>query len=230
MKKNYFLLLFCIIRLLPLSAQQRYWTVYDLWKNDGETAYFDKDYKQCVVAYDTLIAKYKGKYQQDAFFNRMTCMALSGDTARAIGQLKLMIDKGYHDVYYLHKNKDLQALTAHPRWNALNVRAETNLDIWEKRNGGKLPMVRREIMDMYEDELRFQQLAFYQNTYPNSGIKETTAELAAQQKAIQKVQFERLTQMIKENDGAMFGRTKIGRAAAQEIGRASCRERVLMPV
>ncbi len=216
MKKSIILFIFTQILFLNNNQAQsfRYWPVLDLWTSEAEKAYAKKDYKKCVVEYDSIIAHYQKFRYYDALINQATCAALGGDTARAFASIKIAINKGYNEVHHLTGTEDFSALYGFPKWQELVAQCQQNKDRYTKRQNIELPEVRDELLKMYDESQKNQRLNYYHQNY---GIfQEYSPEFLMKYKEETfKNQFARLIEMSKANGGIVFGKSKVGLDGAQ---------------
>ena len=212
-----------IVALLQLIAGNsanaqsfRYWPVLDLWKSEAEVAYSKKEYKKCVVEYDSIIAHYKKYNYTDALVNQATCAALGGDTAQAFLSIKTAINKGYREVHHLTGTQDFESLYQQPTWQTLVAQCKDNERRYLKRNKIELADMREELLTMYDESQKFQRLNYY---YQNYGMfQEYTPEFLMQFKnETFKNQFARLIELSKSHDGVVFGKSKVGMDCAQIV-------------
>ena len=218
MKKTILLLFFTqILAQNTANAQSfRYWPVLDLWTSPAEVAYAKKEYKKCVIEYDTIIAHYQKYSYYDALINQAACAALDNDTTQAFKSIKTAINKGYNEVHHLAGTQDFAALYEMPTWKTLVTECQQNKDRFTKRRNIELPDVRDELLKMYDESQKFQRWNYYHHNY---GIfQEYTAEFLMKFKdETFKNQFARLIEMSKAHDGIVFGKSKVGLDGAQIV-------------
>ncbi len=216
MKKSIILFIFTQILFLNNNQAQsfRYWPVLDLWTSEAEKAYAKKDYKKCVVEYDSIIAHYQKFRYYDALINQATCAALGGDTAQAFSSIKTAINKGYNEVHHLSGTQDFASLYQLPTWQNLVAQCQQNKERFTKRQNIALPEVRDELLKMYDESQKNQRLNYYHQNY--GLFQEYSPEFLMKYKEETfKNQFARLIEMSKANGGIVFGKSKVGLDGAQ---------------
>lgn len=194
----------------------RYWPVLDLWKSEAERAFSIKDYKKCVVEYDSIRVRYQKYSLNEVLINQATCAALDGDTTRAFSSVSTAVSKGYRELHHLQGNPFFERLSSYSTWQTLLQRCGENNARFVQRNKIELPEVREELLKMYDESQKFQQWNFYHQNY--AMYPEYTPELLMKFKdETFKNQFARLIELSKMHDGSVFGKSKVGSDGAQII-------------
>jgi tetratricopeptide (TPR) repeat protein len=103
--------------------------------------YRNRDWRACADGY-TEVAELK-ELEWIELYNGACCFALAGDTDEALTWLERAVPLGMRNVKDLERDGDLTTLHEDPRWAALMVKVQANLDAF-------LATLNRELYELYQ--------------------------------------------------------------------------------
>lgn len=86
-------------------------------------AYQAQDWSQCAAQFSELA---DASESSSPSYNAACCLALNGQVAEALAELKRTATRGYRDLAHLRTDSDLQALRRDPQWATIEAAVSTN--------------------------------------------------------------------------------------------------------
>ena len=116
-----------LICLLTITIQAQ--TFEELIRN-GDKLYNEEKYLESAKKYEKALNFEEGNTGQ--YYNAACSWALSGDTIQSIKNLNLSADKGWKNLKYIKRDKDLSSLYEIKGWSKILEKVQANLDEYEK--------------------------------------------------------------------------------------------------
>lgn len=116
-----------LICLLTITIQAQ--TFEELIRN-GDKLYNEEKYLESAKKYEKALNFEEGNTGQ--YYNAACSWALSGDTIQSIKNLNLSAEKGWKNLKYIKRDKDLSSLYEIKGWSKILEKVQANLDEYEK--------------------------------------------------------------------------------------------------
>lgn len=116
-----------LICLLTITIQAQ--TFEELIRN-GDKLYNEEKYLESAKKYEKALNFEEGNAGQ--YYNAACSWALSGDTIQSIKNLNLSAEKGWKNLKYIKRDKDLSSLYEIKGWSKILEKVQANLDEYEK--------------------------------------------------------------------------------------------------
>ena len=116
-----------LICLLTITIQAQ--TFEELIRN-GDKLYNEEKYLESAKKYEKALNFEEGNTGQ--YYNAACSWELSGDTIQSIKNLNLSAEKGWKNLKYIKRDKDLSSLYEIKGWSKILEKVQANLDEYEK--------------------------------------------------------------------------------------------------